>query len=371
MAIRNAYSNIPKSIEDKIGLSLHNQKNHPIEIIKNIIYGYFDKLPNLKFDKFDDLLPYVSVEDNFDKLLIPIDHPARKKTDTYYVDEQTVLRTHTSAHQNELLQKGYRNFLVTGDVYRKDEIDKYHYPIFHQLEGVVQVPNDVNPEEFLLNLMTGLVMYLFPKNTKYRVNNDYFPFTTPSFELEVYYNDKWVEVLGCGVMHQDIVKNNNLNNNFVAFGLGLERYCLIAFEIPDIRYLWSTHDRFVDQFKSGKIVKFEPYSQLPVISKDISFWLTNSNDIILDDKTNEPINWTQENDFFEISREICSNSIEQIKLIDCFFHPKKELYSRTYKLTYSPCDPLLKDPAKFNSIVNAIQTNLGIKLAETLNLELR
>jgi phenylalanyl-tRNA synthetase alpha chain len=119
--------NLPASILNKMGRNLHNVSNHPIEILKRHIYEYFDKLSRYNFNKFDGLNPIVSIEDNFDKLLIPSDHPARSKSDTYYVDDKTVLRTPTSAHQNQLLLQGFRSFLVTGDVYRKDEIDRLPY----------------------------------------------------------------------------------------------------------------------------------------------------------------------------------------------------------------------------------------------------
>lgn len=78
----------------------------------------------------------MTVEQNFDELLIPPDHVSRRPSDTYYVDAKRVLRCHTSAHQTALLQKGHDAFLVCGDVYRRDEVDSTHYPVFHQLEGV-------------------------------------------------------------------------------------------------------------------------------------------------------------------------------------------------------------------------------------------
>lgn len=181
--------NIPSSILEKKDRKLHNQSNHPIEIVKRSIYKYFDTLPNYKFSKFDDFDPIVSVEDNFDKLLIPNNHPARSKSDTYYFDETKVLRTHTSAHQNQLLSKGLTSFLVTGDVYRKDEIDRSHYPIFHQMEGLSLVPDNVNPEKELIKILSGLVEYLYV-GCEHRINSDYFPFTNPSFEIEVKFNGK-------------------------------------------------------------------------------------------------------------------------------------------------------------------------------------
>ncbi len=96
------------------------------------------------FSLFDDLPPKVSTESNFDSLLIPQDHPSRSRSDTYYVDQNSVLRTHTSAHQVELLKSGAREFIMCGDVYRKDEIDSSHYPVFHQIEGMRIMDNAVS-----------------------------------------------------------------------------------------------------------------------------------------------------------------------------------------------------------------------------------
>ena len=87
-------------------------------------------------EAIDDMHPLVSTYSNFDSLLIDEKHSSRDKSDTYYYNKDTVLRTHTSAHQSELLSRGLSSFLVTGDVYRRDEIDSSHYPVFHQMEGV-------------------------------------------------------------------------------------------------------------------------------------------------------------------------------------------------------------------------------------------
>lgn len=356
------FSNVAPSVKAKIGRNLHLLDNHPISIIKNHIYKYFNSFGR-DFQIFDDLSPFVKIEDNFDKLLIPKDHPARSKSDTYYVNENTVLRTHTSAHQNQLLEKGLRNFLVTGDVYRKDEIDHCHYPVFHQMEGVGQIKSDT-PKEDLLKVLTGLVEHLFP-GCKYRVNDDYFPFTDPSFEIEVEYNGKWLEILGCGIVHKDILKNNNVEEPLWAFGLGLERLCMILFNIPDIRYFWSTHDRFLNQFKEGEIVEFKRYSLLPEIPRDISFWLVEEN--IVGD------NWTEENDFFEIVRGIVGDWVEKVELMDKFSRTKgdKAEYSRMYRITYSPIDPELKDGNDFKMKVTEIQNKVRESVQNNLNVTLR
>lgn len=89
-----------------------------------------------RFITFDSLPPVVTVQQNFDDLLIPLDHVSRRPSDTYYVDAGHVLRCHTSAHQTALLRQGHDSFLVCGDVYRRDEVDNTHYPVFHQMEGV-------------------------------------------------------------------------------------------------------------------------------------------------------------------------------------------------------------------------------------------
>lgn len=101
------------------------------------MYGsYVNRRGNPLFSVFDDLLPVVTTYQNFDSLLVPSDHPSRKKSDTYYLNSNFLLRPHTSAHQNELIKSGLNNFLVIGDVYRRDEIDSKHYPVFHQCEAV-------------------------------------------------------------------------------------------------------------------------------------------------------------------------------------------------------------------------------------------
>ncbi|KAL3351951.1 hypothetical protein AABB24_020178 [Solanum stoloniferum] len=152
-------------------MQLHRRNQHPLGILKNAIYDYFDTNYPDKFDKFDDLCPIVSVRQNFDEVLVPADHVSRSYNDTYYVDSQTVLRCHTSAHQAELLRNGYTHFLDTGDVYRRDSIDSTHYPVFHQMEGVgVFAPNDweasgtdatSHAAEALKKCLEGLAQHLF------------------------------------------------------------------------------------------------------------------------------------------------------------------------------------------------------------------
>ena len=102
-----------------------------------MIGDYFDsKFGNDTFKRFDDIYPIVSTFENFDSVLVPKDHISRSVNDTYYVNADSVLRCHTSAHQHEKLKSGEKQFLITGDVYRRDTIDATHFPVFHQMEGV-------------------------------------------------------------------------------------------------------------------------------------------------------------------------------------------------------------------------------------------
>lgn len=360
--------NIPHKIFYKINKELHLSPNHPICIIKDLIYAFFDEqYPGFK--KFDEQEQVVTVEDNFDKLLIPADHPARSLSDTYYIDETHVLRTHTSAHQNELLSKGYEKFLVTGDVFRKDEVDATHYPVFHQMEGVCLMKDGKDPEVELKKVLTGLVETLFP-GCDYDLHGDYFPFTDPSFEVEVDYNGKLIEILGCGVIQTKILENCGFEGRTGwAFGLGLERLAMILFEIPDIRYFWTTDDKFLSQFKQGEITKFKPYSQLDPRFKDVSFWI-NSEEFIPDPEGSGKLVWSKANNFYELCRDVCGDFLAEVILHDEFRHPDTGRYSHCYRLKYQPVDTSMKDPGQFNMLVNGYHNLIGKGIPE-LGVELR
>uniref|UniRef100_A0ACB8FCR4 Phenylalanyl-tRNA synthetase n=1 Tax=Sphaerodactylus townsendi TaxID=933632 RepID=A0ACB8FCR4_9SAUR len=139
--LQDDYSNVTKKILSKVGRNLHNQRYHPLWLIKERVKDHFYKqyigrFGNPLFSVYDDLSPVVTVEQNFDSLLVPKSHPSRKKGDNYYLNRAHMLRAHTSAHQWDLMHSGLDAFLVMGDVYRRDQIDNTHYPVFHQMEGV-------------------------------------------------------------------------------------------------------------------------------------------------------------------------------------------------------------------------------------------
>lgn len=147
-------------------------------------------------------------------------------------------------------------------------------------------------ERDLRGILTGLARHLFGADTPIQWRYDYFPFTEPSLELEVKFQDRWMEVLGCGVIHDEVLKaserrrmsgarpeytsaSNALDVGW-AFGLGLERLAMVLFSIPDIRLFWSEDPRFAQQFKSGQVTKFEPFSKFPLCYKDVSFWVPSA-----------------------------------------------------------------------------------------------
>lgn len=141
---RDELTNVTPRILSYVGKNLHNRTHHPLCLTKqsivNYIYSNFiGRTGNPIFSVYDNLNPVVSVKENFDALLVPEDHVSRQKSDCYYINKEFMLRAHTTAHQFEFIQMGLDNFLVFGDVYRRDAIDKTHYPVFHQADGVYSV----------------------------------------------------------------------------------------------------------------------------------------------------------------------------------------------------------------------------------------
>jgi phenylalanyl-tRNA synthetase alpha chain len=365
-----------------------------VSIIKELIYNYFhsEKFEDRNFKIYENFNPIVTTNANFDSLLIPLDHPARSKSDTYYFDEEFVLRTHTSAHQNEILKSGTSAFLVTGDVYRKDEIDSTHYPVFHQMEGLfVDIDDKMTLDELkedLIETLKGICKCLFP-NCSTRVKSDYFPFTDPSFEIEVCHKEKWIEILGCGIVQSKIIQNcaefnkslirsdGSLKNAW-AFGLGLDRLAMILFEIPDIRLLWVENEKFLNQFKEGTITKFKPYSTLDTITKDISFYIIDDSQVKInhDISTNTTTGtWDNENDMYDVIREFsnkyCPDIVAKVEKFDTFYNSKLEKLSHTYRIYYSPTDPNMNNPSAFTTLVNKLQLDMVNEIKLKLSVKIR
>lgn len=331
---------VPDFIRNKIGINLHNKKGHPLYNLRKKIQDYFHMYT------FDNLYPVVSVEDNFDSLLIPPDHPSRRTSDTFYTDDTHVLRTHTSAHQVNLLRKGYRSFLMCGDVYRKDEIDSTHYPVFHQLEGLKICRSPIMD---LHKNMEGLLKFIMG-DAEVRKVNSYFPFTNPSWEYEVLWQNRWLEIAGCGIIHPDILKNLKIEGTGWAFGIGLERIAMVLHQIPDIRLFWLKDERFLNQFKNNyEHVIFKEFSSHPPCTKDISFWTKPD---------------FQQTEFFSLIREVAGDLVEDVKNIDTFTKGDKTLLC--FRIVYRSMDRTLT-----NEEINEVQEKIRKMAVKNLNIEIR
>jgi phenylalanyl-tRNA synthetase alpha chain len=227
--------------------------------------------------------------------------------------------------------------------------------------------------------LEGMVKELFGEDTPQRWVDAYFPFTDPSLELEVFYDDKWMEVLGCGVIQKDILTRAGRQDVGWAFGLGLERLAMVLFKIPDIRLFWSQDDRFLSQFKAGEVTTFKPFSSHPPCSKDISFWLpkgatvadwdlnaegeekSNVDEVVV----NENVLY-HPNDLFELVREIGGDIVESVELIDEFVHPKTQRLSQCYRITYRHMARTLT-----NEEIDKLQLDVRELIANKLGVELR
>jgi phenylalanyl-tRNA synthetase alpha chain len=195
---------------------------------------------------------------NFEMMNLAKDHPARAMQDSFYIDENTLLRTHTSPVQARtmLLKKGEPlRIICPGKVYRRDDDDPTHSHQFMQIEGLVidQNISFANLKDALLKM----IRHLFGEDRVIRLRPSYFPFTEPSVEVDVSYVKKdgslgYIEVLGAGRVHPNVLKMGGydpLKFQGFAFGIGVERIAILKYNIDDIRHFYTNDIRFLNQFK--------------------------------------------------------------------------------------------------------------------------
>ena len=199
----------------------------------------------------------------FDALNTPADHPARNEQDTFYLPDGRLLRTHTSTVQIRTMESAPPpiRVIAPGAAYRRDEIDATHTSQFHQIEGLY-VDENVSVAD-LKGTLEFFLRELFGADTAVRFRPHYFPFTEPSFEIDVKSSalkggEQWVEVCGCGMVHPAVFEavNQSRHDNAYdpekwtgfAFGLGMDRLAMILFDIPDIRLFAQNDLRFLRQF---------------------------------------------------------------------------------------------------------------------------
>lgn len=300
----------------------------------------------------------------FDLFNMPPGHPARSRSDTYYLNEEYVLRTHDTVFwyyylnhpeiKKRIERKETLGAICYGKVYRKDEIDRSHMNVFHQFGGWLIGPDDkitITPEN-LKNALSEIAVSIFG-NTNFRFYEHNFPYTDPSFEMEAEINGQWIEMVGSGMVRKTVLANFGLTGyHGWAFGFGLERLAIASMDLPDIRLLWSEDERVKKQLKLGN--KFVPVSKYPPITRDISFVV--SKDFV-------------PNNYFDLIRDLGGDLVEEVKLIDKYEDPEKfgpDKISYTYRIVYRSMDRTL-----VSSEVDAIQGKIYSETAKQFGAELR
>lgn len=226
---------------------------------KNPITLIEEKIINLLYNLKFDIIYGKEIEDdwhNFEALNFPKYHPSRDMQDTYFINKNYLLRTHTSSIQIRYMEKNKPpiRIITFGKVYRNESISKSSYNMFHQIE-VLYVDKNVSIID-LKKIINYLIINIFGETVKYRYRISYFPFTKPSFEVDLYYNNKWIEIIGCGLVNKKIFNNVKLDSKKIsgfAFGIGVERIAMIIYNIKDIREFFKNDIRFIKQFQSELI----------------------------------------------------------------------------------------------------------------------
>lgn len=234
-------------------------KKHPLTIVLDEIYDIFSSMgfsivngPEVELDYY-----------NFEALNIPKNHPARDTQDTFYINDNIVLRTQTSPVQVRTMekQKPPIRIIAPGRVYRSDAVDATHSPVFHQIEGLV-VDKGITMGD-LKGTLEVFAKQLYGNDTVVRFRPHHFPFTEPSAEMDVMCfkcggkgcrlckGEGWIEILGCGMVHPGVLRNCGIDPEVYsgfAFGVGLERIVMRRFNIDDMRLLFENDLRFLKQF---------------------------------------------------------------------------------------------------------------------------
>ena len=343
-------------------------------------------------------------------------------------------------------------YTIAADVYRRDAVDRSHYPAFHQMEGALTWDRNKfkSTDDFLQYLRLDLdriglpsiavddsyppfhaernplqekyhsaaeceligaslkrhlehmVVTIFTEADKalkaagqdsaeveeplkVRWVEAFFPHTSPSWELEVWWRGEWLEVLGCGVIDQPLLIRADVPSRVGwAFGLGLERLAMLLFGIPDIRLFWSEDQRFLSQFDENKpIRRYQPFSKYPAAPRDVAFWLPTSGPVVAETpastssapspaggQVTEPtVNTTpafHENDLMEVVRNTAGDSVEDVTCIDNFKHPKTGRQSLCYRITYRSLEKTLT-----NEEANSLHEQIRQELVARFGVELR
>ncbi len=301
-------------------------------------------LPSLKNLDVIETPEVITPEIVFDLFNFPKDHPARTASDSYFIDENHILRPHTSLMwkyyldipevRERLETNGSIGVLSYGKCYRRDEIDWQHYNILHQIDGFFVIRKDIKTldQKDLEAILIEVCEALYGKDVKYTFVVDHFPYTDPSLEMNIELNGQMVEILGAGIAHPNVIKNLGIDPekyNAWAFGFGSDRLAMIKQQIPDIRLLYSDDERVTKQLADLDHV-FQAVSKYPPIVRDISFIVNKDFDL---------------NAYYELIREIAGTEMtEEVKLLDTYENEEKfgkDKISYTFRTVYRSLDRTL------------------------------
>lgn len=232
---------------------------HPLNQVRKRLTDYFINNGYVVYDSPEIETDYY----NFQALNIPLDHPARDMQDTFFINDNILLRTQTSSGQIRLMEnnKPPIKMICPGRVFRNDD-DSTHSPVFHQMEGLVVDKNVTLCD--LKGTLEGFAKFIFGEQTEIRFRPSYFPFTEPSVEVDVSCfncggsgcrvckNTGWIEILGAGMVNRKVLENCGIDPDEYrgfAFGMGLDRITMIQCAINDIKLLWDNDVRFLRMFK--------------------------------------------------------------------------------------------------------------------------
>ena len=317
-------------------------------------------LDGLDIIKIPEIVPaYVT----FDLFNMPPGHPARSKSDTYYVNNENILRTHDTVFwyyylglpeiKEKIARRESFGAVCFGKVFRKDEIDRTHMNVFHQFGGLYLAPMsgaDTKEiglvwQEKLKEVLSDSARNIFGAEVNVRFNKDEFPYPDPSMEMEIEKDGVWTEILGCGVPRESVLQNLGVTRyTGWAFGFGLERLAIVSMSLPDIRLLWSDDERVKRQFVLGR--EFREVSKYPAVTRDISFVVPNS---------------FAPNDYFDLIRDIGGDLVEEVALQDKYENAEKfgaGKLSYTYRIIYRHPDRTLT-----NAEVDALHKKLEERTA--------
>ncbi len=319
---------------------LSKKEGSPVKAITERVIN----LPSLKNLDLIKTPEVITPEIVFDLFNFPKDHPARTASDSYFIDENHILRPHTSLMwkyyldipevRQRLETNGSIGVLSYGKCYRRDEIDWQHYNILHQIDGFFVIRKDIKTldQKDLEAILIEVCEALYGKDVKYKFVVDHFPYTDPSVEMNIELNGQLIEILGAGIAHPNVIKNLGIDPekyNAWAFGFGSDRLAMIKQQIPDIRLLYSEDERVTKQLANLDHV-FEAVSKYPPITRDISFIVNKDFDL---------------NAYYELIREIAGTEMtEEVKLLDTYENEEKfgkDKISYTFRTVYRSLDRTL------------------------------